>query len=106
MKLVNICFKLSSILSIIFFVALYLFYVIIKVRDLKETDVSYMRNIAGDLMATSFYAIGICLIVMILSLFKKYKISKAYIAVWMISILSWVIVLYIDPGGIYNWFFD
>ena len=106
MKILNFGFKIFSLLSVVFPLSVYIFYAVIKAGGFQSADINIFRNISGNLMAISFYGVLGGIILMLVFYIKKYRFSKAYIWLLLIGIFSWILVFYVDPGGIFLWFFD
>ena len=106
MKIIHTGLKALSISSILFFVGLYTFYLAMVARDFKAVDISFFRERTINLMTISIYSLIGGIIVYLILAFKKYRVQKFYLWLLGIAILSWIIVLFFDPGGIYDWFMD
>ena len=106
MKPIIFVYKLFSILSLSFFVGLYGSYAIISIIGATNSNLEFFSKLSGGLLGLSFFCWIAAVILGIFLLIRRSRPNLFYVGILVLSLLLWLIVMYVDPWGIFDWMFD
>src|ERR1700752_2247257 len=106
MKVMRMLFKIFSIGSILFFLGLYIIFFSIKSEGKYGADLSIYQHTAFSLSMVSFLSNILCILMSFIFLIKKIPFERFYLILFLIGLISYIWIIYVDTDGIFYWLLD
>ena len=106
-RFVNTTFKIFLLLSGLFVFAVYIPYAIIhNTTGLNQYNMDYYRSIVLFSMVLTFYSLIVCLVFLLSFFVTKFKFRPVYFYLFIGTLIIFLTVTCLDPGGVINWILD
>src|SRR5688572_29498274 len=107
MRFVNVTFKVFLVLSGLLVFTIYVPYALIHhTMSFNDHNLNYYRSIVLFSLVLAFYSLVICLILLLSAFFTKSKFRPVYFYLFLVNILIFLTITYVDPGGVVYWVLD